>query len=137
MADITITAASVLASTTAKNNRGVAGQAITAGQVVYLDGTDNRYKLAIATSKPTAEALGIATNNAAAGQPLIVAEFDENLSIGGTVVVGTVYVLSAAAAGAIAPVADLAAGNFVTLLGVAKTAGTIKLLVTRSGIAKP
>jgi hypothetical protein len=46
MADISITAASVAASSAASKVTGVAGATITAGQVVYLDTTTNTYKLA-------------------------------------------------------------------------------------------
>jgi hypothetical protein len=46
MADLTITAASVLAGSGAKKVNGTAGATITAGQAVYLDSADNEYKLA-------------------------------------------------------------------------------------------
>ena len=56
--------------------------------------------------------------------------------LGGTVAVGQAYVVSAANAGGIAPYADLASTNQVTLLGVGQTTSRIKLAGNASGIAK-
>lgn len=50
MADLTITAASVLAGSNATTRQGTAGATITAGQVVYFDDTTKTYKLAKSTS---------------------------------------------------------------------------------------
>ena len=46
MADLTLTAASVLAGSNATTRLGTAGATITAGQVVYFDDTTNTFKLA-------------------------------------------------------------------------------------------
>lgn len=128
MADLSITAASVATSSTASIDRtGTAGEAITRGEPVYKDSSDsNEYKLAAATSTAS-NCYGIAMADAADGQPLPVCTKDPGgLTIGSTVVVGTVYVVSATAGG-IAPIADMTTGDYVCVLGVADTTSTIKL----------
>lgn len=118
-ADVTITAANVSASSTASIKRGVAGAAITAGQLLYIDRTTNTLKLADANSG-TADArivAGIALNGAANGQPLHYVTKDPALTLGGTTAKGTVYVLSATAGG-IAPAADLTTGWYPHILAV-------------------
>ena len=139
MADLSITAANVAASATATIDRQRnAGESFSAGQVVYLKSSDNKYYKADANSG-TAEArtpTGIALNTGVAGQPCAVVSADTSLTIGATVTVGAVYVLSATPGG-IAPVADLVSGDYVTILGVGVTASTIKLNLVSSGVAIP
>jgi hypothetical protein len=137
MADISITAASVAASSAASKVTGVAGATITAGQVVYLDTTTNTYKLADSNlSAAAAKEAGIALDSATAGQPLTIVRSDPSFTLGGTVAAGAVVVLSATA-GAIAPVADLATGMYTTVLGVGIGSNKIKLQPIVSGAAVP
>lgn len=137
MADLTITAASVVPGSNAVINRQyMAGASVTAGQPVYLDAATNTWKLADANgSAATAEALGVALHAASSGQPLAV-QTAGDITIGATVAVGTIYVLSATAGG-IAPSADGATGWYTTILGVATTAAIIRLAPNISGVAKP
>lgn len=137
MADVTITAANVAAPANTRKRQVTAGATVTAGQPIYQDANDNfRAKPAIATSAATARDALIALHGAAAGQPLTVLEWGR-YTAGGTLVVGTVYAVSAAAAGGIAPIADLATGNFVTVLGVAVSAADLMFDPIVSGVAKP
>lgn len=135
MADITITAASVLQSSAASISTGVAGVAITAGQALYKDAADsNKLKLADDdNTAATAEIVGIALNGAAAGQPLAYLTADTDLAIGGTTVAGTIYVLSDVA-GAICPWADKASGDRLVLIGIGKAANKMRLLLLNTGI---
>lgn len=136
MADLTVTAANVLASATATIQYGKAGGTITAGMSVYKDAADGLIKPARANAAGTAELAGVAQNGAANGQPVaFVVGGDYNP--GATVVVGKVYVLSAAVAGAIAPVDDLALGNRVSVLGVGVTTSSIRVRIINSGVAVP
>lgn len=137
MADISIVAANVLPSTSATYRDGTAGGTITAGQPVYQDAADSKkWKAADANaSAATAEAVGIALHGASAGQPLRV-QVTGLITIGGTVVVGTIYIVSANAGG-IAPSSDQASGWYTTILGVATTTGIISLGIKVSGVAKP
>jgi hypothetical protein len=137
MADIVVVPASVLKTTTTQVRQGTAGAAITAGEVLYSDSTDSgKWKPAIATAAITAEDVVIALNDAATDQPIFHAT-SEDVTFNAVLAVGTVYVVSAAAAGGIAPVSDLASGNFPTILGVATTTTNLKLNVSASGVAIP
>jgi hypothetical protein len=136
MANISITAASVLASASASKRTYTAGATITAGQPVYFDSAAGTVKLAGATTAPLAAVVGIAINGASAGQPITVAATDADFTAGGTLVAGQIYVLSATA-GSIAPVADLTTGNFRTVLGVAKSTTKLVLATVAGGVAGP
>jgi hypothetical protein len=133
MADVTITAANVLAGAGAKTTYGTAGGTITAGMVVYFDSTDSKYKAAQANASGTSDTVvGIALNGAANGQPLWIVLEDDDFTPGGTLSLSAAagkatYVLSAAAAGAIAPLGDLVSTNRIVFLGVAKSASKMKL----------
>lgn len=137
MADLTITAASVLAGSGAKIERdGLAGATITAGQVVYKDAADNRFKLADNDSATAAvrSPYGIALNGAASGQPLAVL-VSGPITIGATTVVGTVYCLSSTA-GAICPVDDIAAGDYNTIVGIGTSVTVIDVKFHEAGAVK-
>lgn len=133
MADITVTAGNVAASTNAVVETGTWGETVTAGQAVYLKASDSRWWKAQADSADEDAVYGIALNGGTAGQPGSV-QVRGNITIGATVVVGTVYVLSAAAAGGIAPEADLTTGNYVSIIGVAITAAIIQMSIVNTGI---
>jgi hypothetical protein len=140
MADITITAGSVLAGTNASIRPAIAGATITAGQPVYLDATvSNQAKPARANADTTSRAVGIALNGASSGQPVDYVTKDDDFTIGGTTTAGIILTVSAGTAGGIAPSADMASGNFVTLLGVMKSATKAKIDVAeiqQSRVAK-
>lgn len=132
MADLTITAASVQKGVNSPIT-GVAGETITAGQGVYVKASDKRlWKAQADGTAAEAEAVGVALNGGAAGQP-IAYQKTGTITIGATVAVGTIYVVSATFGG-IAPWADLAATNYVTIVGVGATTGTIALAFNATGI---
>lgn len=127
MADLTITAASVIAGSNAITEHGTAGAAITAGQLVYKDDATGKYLLADADSATAAarQPRGIALNTASDGQPMTIARSGD-ITLGSVLTAGTAYYLSATPGG-IAPLADLAAGDYVCLLGLAKSATVLTL----------
>jgi hypothetical protein len=130
MADLTITAANVLAQSGSSTSYSKAAVAITAGQVIYVNGTS--MSLAQATSSAASNCAGIALNNAAAGQPLAFLTSGP-ITIGATVVVGGVYAVAADNAGAICPIADiLTTGDYITVLGVATNSTTITVDINAS-----
>ena len=136
MADLTVTAANVLAGTNAVKKTVRAAAAITAGQLLYK-ASDGRYGVVDADSA-TAEArvpAGIALNNAGANQPVIM-QTAGDITIGATLTVGAIYVASDNAGG-IMPVADLETGDYVTIIGVAISASVLRLAITSSGVAVP
>jgi hypothetical protein len=123
-ADLTVTAANV-ALVSGNSESGTAGATITAGQAVYLDSADSRLKLCDAGAATTDDLYGIALHASLAGQPLAVQRAGV-INLGATLVVGEVYMISETA-GAICPVADIVAGDFVTMVGVALTAANLQL----------
>lgn len=121
MADLTITAASVIAASDSSNRGGTAGETITAGKAVYKNSTTNKYMLADSDSA-TAEARqasAIALNGASDGQPIQVLSGGD-ITIGATLTAGTAYYLSGTAGG-ICPFADLGSGDYVCQIGIAKS----------------
>jgi len=134
MVDYVITAANVKPTGSLGIQSAIAAATITAGQVVRAIG--GTVTPAQADSIPnSASVVGVALNGGATGQPV-------NFVTGGTVEVGTAFaigdvvVLSAGAAGAMAPVADLSTGNVAVILGVATTTDILKIGLNNSGVAK-
>lgn len=140
MADITITAASVVPGANSTQIQSTAGETITAGMAVYLKTSDSRWWKAqadgTAAESGSGTSYGIALCGASAGQPIVVDIADSaGITIGGTTVVGTVYCVSATAGG-ICPWADLVSTNYVTILGVGDSSNKIKMLTNAAtGIA--
>lgn len=137
MADIAVTAASVVTDANPVTEDGTAGATITAGQLVYKDASDsNKWKLADTNlSAAAADSYGVALASASPGQPLRV-QISGDYNAGATLTVGSVYVVSATAGG-IAPVADLATGHFTKIWGVAKTAAIMAIINRGAGVARP
>lgn len=135
MADLTITAANVIAGTGARVLYEIAGATVTAGQVVYDDPTTERASLADSNSATAAARVpkGIALNGAANGQPLAV-HTSGPVTIGATLVPGTVYMLSETPGG-IQPAADLAAGEYTSIIGVAISTTVLNVNILSSGVA--
>jgi hypothetical protein len=135
MSDISVTAGNVVAGAAARIVNGRAGGTITAGQPVYSDSTDSGdFKAADNNvSAAVANAAGIALHGAADGQPLAIC-VEGDINLGATLIVGETYIVSATAGG-IAPVADIST-NFVTVLGVARTAAILQLKINATGIQR-
>ncbi len=140
MADLSVTAANVLASTSAKKVTGVAGATILAGEVLYEDPADSmKLKLAVSTSATTAKVIGIALHGATAGQPITYVMLDDDFTPGATLSLSVaaaagVYVLSATA-GKIAPIADLVATNRLVVIFIAKSTSKAKLVLKNAEVA--
>lgn len=135
MADVTVTAGSVVATSSTITQQGTAGATITAGQTVYIDTANNNVlKLADSNaSSLTATVAGIALNSASSGQPVIYA-VSGTLTCGFTATAGAVYVQSATAGG-IAPVADLTTGWRTSIIGIATSTTVLKLGINNSDTA--
>lgn len=139
MADLTITAASVVKGDGAKVLRGVLGGTVTAGQAVYRDTSTKKF---VAADNDAAAAsglddtdVGIALNGGGANQPVEVQYLGE-INLGATLTVGEIYAISSTAGG-ICPVADLATGDYPVVLGIARTASLLVMGVVAGGAAKP
>ncbi len=135
MAAITITPANCL-QVTGTNEWGTAGDTITAGDLVYKSGSS--FLLAKADDAGTDDVYGIALNGASSGQPLNV-HTKGQITIGGTVVQGVIYVLDDAIAGAIVPWADLTADStdYLTIIGPGISATVIDVDLKTTGVVLP
>lgn len=135
MANLTITPANVVAGSNVLTENGLAGESIAAGAIVYFSPTTKRFLLADSNSAIAAarEARGVALNTAAAGQPLTVARSGD-VAFGTIFAAGTAYYLSDTP-GAICPVADVGAGEYVCLLGLARSSSVLALNVQFAGVA--
>lgn len=134
MADISITAANVVKGSNAVVEAGTAGATITAGQVVYKDAADGKYKLADADSATAAAKAprGIALNGASDGQPLSIIRSGD-VTIGATLTAGTAYYLSPTPGG-IAPLADVLSGDDVVLIGLAESTSVLAVDIQITGV---
>lgn len=135
MADISITAANVLAGTNSTRKHGTSGATITAGQVVYLEDSSNTWKLADNNSATAAvrTAQGIALNGAASGQPITVLTGGD-ITIGGTLTAGVAYYLSDTPGG-ICHVNDVGSGEYSCLLGMATSTSVLSVGIKYTGVA--
>ena len=126
-ADFSVTAGSVLASSTAVTRTGTAGATITAGQVVYKH-SGGTYKLAKADAVATAQAVGIALHGASSGQPLKIVVKDDDFTPGASSTEGMHVQLSSGTAGGITgTAADVTTGAFPFLIGIVLDGGHWKI----------
>ena len=135
MADLTITAASVVSGAGSLVAHGTSGASVTAGQVAYLDEATDTYKLADNNSATAAvrAAAGIVLHASATGQPLAVHKRGP-ITIGATLTPGVAYYLSDTPGG-ICPVADLASGEYPTIIGMAISTTVLDVKIQSAGVA--
>ncbi len=139
MADLSITAAQVIAGSDADFFDGTAGATITAGQTIYQDSVDNLLKLADSDgSLAKANCKGIALHGASLSQPLrIQTRGTITLGAGAAPVVGKVYKLSITPGG-ISPIEDMDAGGmYDTNIGVGASTNRLLLDLYASGQIVP
>lgn len=142
MANLVITAASVIKGSDAVVANGICGSAtVTAGQPVYKLSTDNKFYLtdcdvtAVTANSEIDNIYGIALHGASASQPLSV-QTEGSITIGATVAVGVPYVVSATA-GSICPWTDLVATDYVSVIGMGSSTSVIKIKPCISGVQIP
>lgn len=143
MANLTQTAANVaIGARTTKTQTVQVGEAVTQGQPLFRDSSNSKWYQcdandgiskarcgAIALTAAGADGFAlVAIPSGTTGQSLV--------NLGATLVVGQVYCVSATK-GAIAPYADLTTGDYVTILGVARSASLLDFQVTISDAQKP
>jgi hypothetical protein len=134
MADISITAGNVVPGSDAVRESGTAGATITAGQLVYLDTSDMKFKLADSNGAAALRVPnGIALNGASNGQPLSVQKGGD-ITIGGTLTAGIPYFLSDTPGG-LCPLPDIGAGEFSCIIGIAKSTSVLAVNIQPSGVA--
>lgn len=135
MADLSITAANVVAGSNASVAHGTAGETIAAGKSVVFDETVKKWKLADSNSATAAlrAPQGIALNGAALNQPLAI-QRGGDITIGATLTAGVAYYQSDTAGG-LCPVADVGSGEYATLVGIAKSTSVLSINIQASGVA--
>jgi hypothetical protein len=133
MADISLGNVSPGAASNVEH--GIAGGTIAAGQPLRLDASGNLVP-AQADAAGTATCKGLALHDAIVDQPIAYLDWGP-IDVTSGVTIGTVYVVSAAAAGGIAPVADLVSTNVVSVIGVGTAAGTILVQLINSAALVP
>jgi hypothetical protein len=135
MADLTITAANVIAGAGSDIEHGTGGATITAGQQVYRDAATGRYLLADSNSATVAARTdrGTALNGCANGQPLAVHK-EGPITIGATLTAGVAYYLSDTPGG-ICPVADVGSGEYSSIIGIATSTTVLNVDIQASGVA--
>lgn len=137
MADISITAASVLASSSAKISKeyNIGFASATAGMHVYLDASSTWQKVdanAAATGNELTATSGILLNGGGTGQPGVVCLEDPSFTPGGTLTPGT-PVYSSNTAGGITHDAPVT-GVYPRVLGLPKSSTTMYLKPVASGV---
>lgn len=137
MTDLVITAANVKAADSATKKSAKGGGTITPGKVIYKDLSTGKLDLVDADSATASQrdVEGIALSGGGVDQPIFYMT-EGDLDVGAVLTVGKVYVASDTAGG-IMPVEDLEAGDYVTILGVAKTTSILAVKINKSGVAVP
>lgn len=136
MADLSVTAASVLAGSAAIIIRNyTAGATITRGQAVYFDTSSSTWKLvdsnAAVTGNELATTKGYALNDASSGQPIDVNVKDTDYTPGVTLTNGSAVFTSVTAGGITHDVPG--SGAYPTVMGIAKSTTKMNLNPTSSG----
>lgn len=138
MSDISITKANA-AYISGGYGCGVCGEAIAFGAPVAYDSSDGKYYQADNDSGTAARKgiNGIALCETYAANQLVAFQITGVLDIGGTVVQGTLYVVSSTA-GAIAPSTDMGSGDECLVIGTGtSTSERIALSLKDTGVSVP
>lgn len=132
--DISITAGSVLAGSNATVENGLCGATITAGQAVYKETSTGTFKLADnnGASAEIRTATGVGLNGCSSGQPIRILRAGD-ITIGGTMTANIPYFLGES--GAICPIADVGSGEYLVLLGVARTTAILQVAIQSTGVS--
>lgn len=133
MADTAISSLSVSSGSQYVRTGRVYGEAVAVGDWLYRNTTDSKLWTADCLAADTAVVEGIALVAGDADDQAVWAAPGAVIDIGSGLVVG-VYILSED--GAMCPVADLAASDFITVLGVAQSTSLFAINVFASGVQK-
>lgn len=134
MADITVTAASVVPGTGSTLKTATAGEAIAAGQSVVINPDTKKLMLADndnATSYVRGAA-GVSANSAALNQPCSFVT-DGPMTPGATLVKGTTYCVSGTPGG-ICPQADVVSTDELVVIGYASSASELVVGIRDTGV---
>lgn len=125
-------------TSTTRTKRVVYGETVAAGQSVYLDTADNKWKLldvnAASALVAGSAGIGVAMTPGIATGYGDVAYTGSIILVGTTAAVGTTY-FGGQTAGTFVPHADLTTADYVTRLGTAETTTQILLALEATGIS--
>ena len=135
MVDIVITASAIIAGSNSAQVHGTAGETIVAGKAVYQSASTKKWMLADSNSATAAarQAAGIALNGASDGQPVTVHKFGD-LTVGAVLTAGQAVYLSDTPGG-LCPLADVGAGEYVCLVGLAKSTSVLAVDIQFPGVS--
>lgn len=136
MADLSVTATSVVAGSNPGTDTYLAGETIAAGKAIYLSSSTSKWMLADSNSA-TVEArtaTHVALNGGSLNQP-VVGMKSGDITIGATMTAGATYFLSDTPGG-ICPDADVGAGEWVCQIGVAVSTTVLRLGIRAYGVSR-
>jgi len=140
MTDIVVTAANVLLNQGSLNAQRNCAGVVSQGDVVSLDASNKWVAAQSDVSALIAGTNGIAialNTTSADAQPLTVVESGAKVAYGtGVLAAGETYVVSSAAAGGIAPIGDLAAGDFTVIVGYAEDTSILVIQPVVTNLAR-
>ena len=132
MAALTITAALCVGGTNSSRDFGTAGEAITAGQAIFLSPTTAKWMLSDNNGTGTRQVHGIAMNGAALNQPIAIHK-SGTITIGATLTAGLDYWLGSTP-GSIGPRADVTTGMDPIKIGIASSTTVLSVDIQDVGV---
>jgi len=130
MTDLTVTATSV-SVLSGDVTLGIAGEAITTGQLCYLNDTDGKWYKALCTGtalQAGSAGLGMALGTAAAANARIGIAKTGAIVQSSAVAAGVVYYVSTNAAGGLSPAGDLTATDKIVPAAMSLTGNQLMLI---------
>jgi hypothetical protein len=136
MADLVITPTSVAVQSGGGGTLVQFAETTTPGDALYRSTSDGKYYLADCDTEPQAKVAGIAiTYGAADDYGYMFAGQSQDINLGATLTSGEIYVVSDTA-GNIMPYADLTTGQYLSIIGFAKSTSLLTLDVNITGLTK-
>ena len=133
MADLSITSISLEAGSFAKSDKNM-GEVAALGDVCYLSTADGELYKADANDSSKRSAIALLLTPGTDGGVAVYARAGAKVNVGSGLTKNTIYVVSANAAGKIAPLADLASGDFTHIVGIAESTSILQLMLTETDI---
>lgn len=136
MADVVQTATSVHAHSGATVSMKEVGEAVVPGDWLYLDSADGKHKLAVGTDSAKAVVVGMSLGYGPADGNYVPVATAGDVDVGATLTVGGgPLIISSAAAGNMAPIADLTTGEYGSVLGIQVAADKFTINIKNATVA--
>jgi hypothetical protein len=136
MADLTITPTSVAVQSGGGGQLVQFAETTTPGDALYRSTSDGKYYLADCDAEATAKVAGIAiTYGSADDYGYMFSASSQDIDLGATLTSGEIYVVSDTA-GNIMPYSDLTTGQYLSIIGFARSTSLLKLDINVTGFTK-